>query len=144
MPDKSCSLHDQLLNINRKNGTYVFILFQLWYQYINYYLVINKCSNIIATGTKTIYFLVFGQTFANRPKCTADYWSVSNSFKFRSGSRILRKRGRQPWGRQHMILPNFPKNCMKLRKCWVPLGPLRSATEFGYSIIGQMLKNKPY
>ena len=22
-------------------------------------------------------------------------------------------------GYQHMILPNFPKNCMQLRKCWV-------------------------
>ena len=42
-----------------------------------------------------------------------------------------------PGGRQHMILPNVPKNCMKLKKfgpggggC-VPCGPLRSATVAG-------------
>ena len=32
--------------------------------------------------------------------------------QFRGGSRIPRRRGRQPsGGRQHMILPNFVKNC---------------------------------
>ena len=38
----------------------------------------------------------------------------------RDGSRIPRRRGRQPSGRgcQHTILPNFPKNCMKMRKFW--------------------------
>ena len=40
----------------------------------------------------------------------------------RGGSRIPRRRGRQPsgGGHQHMILPNFVKNCMKLRKLWPP------------------------
>ena len=34
-----------------------------------------------------------------------------------------------PGGCQHTILPNFPKNCMKLRKFWSVGGaPLRSAT----------------
>ena len=36
-------------------------------------------------------------------------------------------------GRQHMILPNFPKNCMKLKEFeprgGVPRAPLRSATD---------------
>ena len=38
-------------------------------------------------------------------------------------------------GRQHTILPNFPKNCMKLKEFGppegtrVPRGPLRSATD---------------
>ena len=33
------------------------------------------------------------------------------------GSRISPRRGRQlPGGRQHTILPNFPKNCMKLKE----------------------------
>ena len=39
-------------------------------------------------------------------------------------------------GRQHMILSNFPKNCMKLRKFWTvgggghaPVRPPKSATE---------------
>ena len=36
-----------------------------------------------------------------------------------SGSRIPRTRERQ-----HMILPKFPKNCMKLRKCWALGGAL--------------------
>ena len=37
---------------------------------------------------------------------------------FRGGYRILRRRGRNPpgMGRQHTNLPDFPKNCMKLRK----------------------------
>ena len=37
----------------------------------------------------------------------------------RDGYRIPRRRGRQPLGgRQHTNLPDFPKNCMKLRKFW--------------------------
>ena len=41
-----------------------------------------------------------------------------------------------PGGRQHMILPNFAKNCMKLRKFWAVGGaragcaPPKSATAF--------------
>ena len=52
------------------------------------------------------------------------------------GSRISPRRGRQlPGGRQHTILPNFPKNCMKLKEFGPPGGaraprtPLRSATD---------------
>ena len=39
---------------------------------------------------------------------------------FRGRSRIPRRRGRQPSRRgcQHTIFPNFPKNCMKMRKFW--------------------------
>ena len=50
------------------------------------------------------------------------------------GSRISPRRGRQlPGGRQHMILPKFSKNCMKLKEFGPPGGarplcPLRSAT----------------
>ena len=34
-----------------------------------------------------------------------------------------------PGGRQHMILPNIAKNCMKLRTFWAPWGaPPKSAT----------------
>ena len=33
-------------------------------------------------------------------------------------------------GRQHMILPNFAKNCMKLRKFWA-LGPPKTAIAGG-------------
>ena len=40
----------------------------------------------------------------------------------RGGSSIPRRRGRQPFEgggwRQDMILPIFPKNCMKLRRVW--------------------------
>ena len=35
--------------------------------------------------------------------------------------------GANPRGRQHMILPNFAKNCIKLRKFWA-VGRPRSAT----------------
>ena len=39
------------------------------------------------------------------------------------GSRISPRRGRQlPGGRQHTILPNFPKNCMKLKEFGPPVG----------------------
>ena len=43
--------------------------------------------------------------------------------------------GANPGGRQHTILPNFPKNCMQLKEfgpgaTCVPRTPLRSATEF--------------
>ena len=39
------------------------------------------------------------------------------------GSRISPRRGRQlPGGRQHTILPNFPKNCMKLKEFGRPGG----------------------
>ena len=59
------------------------------------------------------------------------------------GSRISPRRGRQlPGGRQHVILPIFSKNCMKLKefgprggRC-VPRAPLRSAT-------GQIWQNLP-
>ena len=42
----------------------------------------------------------------------------------RGGSRILHKRGAPtPWGeRQHIILPNFPKICIKLKKIWAVEG----------------------
>ena len=42
--------------------------------------------------------------------------------------------GANPGGRQHMVLPNFLENCMKLRKFWAGGGggrrgrPLESAT----------------
>ena len=47
----------------------------------------------------------------------------------RGGSRIIRRRGHRPssGGRQHMILLNFPKNCMKLRKIWAGGGLLPGA-----------------
>ena len=39
------------------------------------------------------------------------------TFRVSGGSRISPRRGRQlPGGRQHTILPNFPKNCMKLKE----------------------------
>ena len=42
----------------------------------------------------------------------------------RGGSRIPRRKGtptlQRGVGRQHLILPNFAKNCMKLRKFWAP------------------------
>ena len=56
---------------------------------------------------------------------------------YRGGSRIPRRRGLQSYsGRQHMILPKIPKNCMKLRKVWAmgavgavgERGVIRSAT----------------
>ena len=52
------------------------------------------------------------------------------------GSRISPRRERQfSRGCQHTILPNFPKNCMKLKEFWPPGGaslapPLRSATGY--------------
>ena len=68
---------------------------------ISLMLVINKFSNIIATKTNTVYFLVFGQwlntpleTFAFWPKCTVDYWSVSN---FSSGIEGKHKRHSSYW-----------------------------------------------
>ena len=36
-----------------------------------------------------------------------------------------------PGGRQHMILPKFPKNCMKLRKFWAVGGG-------GHSVLDQL------
>ena len=45
---------------------------------------------------------------------------------YRGGSRIPRRRGRQSsGGRQHTILPNFPKNCMKLKEFGPPGGGAR-------------------
>ena len=42
---------------------------------------------------------------------------------FSGGSRISPRTGRQlPGGSQHMILPNFPKNCMKLKGFGPPGG----------------------
>ena len=60
------------------------------------------------------------------------------------GSRISPRRGAPtPGGRQHTILPNFPKNCMKVKEFGPPRGdtrvprvPLRSATGLSYSWIG--------
>ena len=60
---------------------------------------------------------------------------IGNNANTRSGgSRISPRRGRQlPGGHQHTILPNFPKNCMKLKEFGPPGGilraPLRSATD---------------
>ena len=46
--------------------------------------------------------------------------SLFNTYlKYSGGPRISPRWGRQPWvggGRQHTILPNFPKNCMELKE----------------------------
>ena len=54
---------DDTMTINRISigRITLFILFQLYYQYISHFLVINKFSNIIAAENSKIYFLVFGQ-----------------------------------------------------------------------------------
>ena len=60
------------------------------------------------------------------------YQKLANTLT--GGSSIPGRSGCQPWGRgaghQHTILPNFPKNYMKLRTFWAVGGvcPLRSAT----------------
>ena len=56
-----------------------------------------------------------------------------------SGSRICPRRERQlpREGHQHMNLPNFNKNCMRLKDFGHPGGgraPLRSATGFGFEV----------
>ena len=76
-----------------------------------------------------------------RTSCSHRWWEqLLSNFFFQSFGKITfcntfqgriqdsRRRGRQPsGGRQHTILPNFPKNCMKLRKFWAvgraPLDP---------------------
>ena len=47
--------------------------------------------------------------------------------QYSGGSRISLRRGRQlpRGGRQHTILPNFPKNCMKLKEFGPPGGGAR-------------------
>ena len=63
------------------------------------------------------------------------------------GSRISPRRGRQlSRGRQHTILPNFPKNCMKLKEfgpggsgC-VPRTPLRSVNAHSHLVEVYMLQ----
>ena len=66
---------------------------------------------------------------------------ISHRSNCRGGSRIPRRRGRQPsrGGRQHTVLPNFPKEKMheieKILDCWEGGGggagsaPLKSASE---------------
>ena len=51
----------------------------------------------------------------NHPKFRFEIWTSG-------GSRISPRRGRQlsGGGRQHTILPNFPKNCMKLKEFGPP------------------------
>ena len=51
--------------------------------------------------------------------CSAANWSllISNHASYSGGSRISPRLGRQPYGgRQNTILPNFSKNCMKLKE----------------------------
>ena len=45
----------------------------------------------------------------------------NKKINYRGGSRIPHRRGANypGGGRQHKILPNFPKNCIKLRIFWV-------------------------
>ena len=77
-----------------------------------------------------------------------DFWerswqrlAIYDSFPFRSGSRIFRRRGRQPFrrGTNIQICQIFPKNCMKLRKFWSvggrppPLDPPLVNCELGLS-----------
>ena len=52
---------------------------------------------------------------------------LSLMWKISGGSRISPRRGRQlpRGGRQHTILPNFPKNCMKLKEFGPPGGGAR-------------------
>ena len=65
----------------------------------------------------------------------------------RGGSRIPRRRERQPsgGGRQHTKLPNFPKNCMKVRNFQAvggehPLHPPKSATGYCQNLQNLFLK----
>ena len=44
------------------------------------------------------------------------------------GSRIPEEGAPTPQGGQHTILPNFPKNCMKLKEFGPPLDPHWSLT----------------
>ena len=63
-------------------------------------------------------------------KCFTYISGVDPGFPVGGGANPLRE------GCQHTILPNFPKNCMKLRKFWAVEGPapgtlpLRSATVY--------------
>ena len=77
------------------------------------------------------------------PQCVLENGDVSKCYTGLSGgSRISPRRGRQlSRGRQHTILPHFPKNCMKLKefgpqgavfgkiwqnRSWRPLGSWRA------------------
>ena len=73
-----------------------------------------------------------GATFRKQLVCMqkmsySGLWSVSISVVISGGSRISSRRGRQlpRGGRQHTILPNFPKNCMKLKEFGPPGGGAR-------------------
>ena len=59
--------------------------------------------------------------------CSADIFvnfAIQFGTHYSGGSKISPRRGRQLSrdGRQHMILPNFPKNCMKLKEFGPPGG----------------------
>ena len=56
------------------------------------------------------------------------FYSINTSFSGTDAGFPVGGGANPPGGRQHMILPNFAKNCMKLRKFWAvgrgaPLNP---------------------
>ena len=88
-------------------------------------------------GTKLFFGLIFADNCRKMEK-KLDWGSASIAPRFATadtvqshqttsnlsgGSRISPRRGRQlPGGRQHTILPKFPKNCMKLKEFGPPGG----------------------
>ena len=74
------------------------------------------------TGVKTLPYPAVGKKHScsnirHRRTCSPFYSGVDPAFSIEGG---VHPRGE---GRQHMILPNFPKNCMKSIKIWTVGGP---------------------
>ena len=103
----------------------------------HYYFLISSMCRLVCIGESRISHTRVPPYILSLRNRKSGMGNTDNSVcvcvcVYRGRSRISRRRGRQPSRRvrQHTFLPNFPKNCMQLRKC-LAVGrgaPLRSAT----------------
>ena len=78
--------------------------------------VVTDIKNVV-TDIKNVVTDIKNSINDNRPITSHDQTGADPGFPIGKSSRR---------GRQHTILPNFPKNCTKLRQFWS--GGLRSTT----------------
>ena len=104
------------------------MIFLIWILFNGKMRYLQKSSSITPDSDLKkkleIHFnFLWGTIISGQRRISPSTLSYINPSATTGGSRISPRRGRQlPGGRQHTNLPNFPKNCMKLKEFGPPGG----------------------